>query len=191
MVAFDKEGRIVTVDGGTDRLSVLSLGQNGLAAHERVELEAGCRPNQVAMHPAGGAAYVMHDEAIACHSYDPSTGKFSGEAQRLASAAATGPAAMALHPSGRFLYACERSGGVRSWSLGESGNIRRSLGVQVEQLGELSALHVTPDGSSMIALNRISGTVQQAQIDLTTGTVSAGRVLTRVDSPASLVVLYS
>jgi 6-phosphogluconolactonase (cycloisomerase 2 family) len=191
MVAFDKAGRIVTVDGGTDRLSVLSLDQGGLAAQERVELEAGCGPTQVAMHPAGKASYVMHNEAIVCHSYDSSTGRFSGEAQRLASAGVAGPAALALHPSGRFLYACERGGGIRTWNLGESGNVRRSLGVQVEEMGELSALHVAPDGRSIVAMNRKNGTVQQVQIDAGTGTMSAGRVLTRVNSPASLVVLYS
>jgi 6-phosphogluconolactonase (cycloisomerase 2 family) len=191
MVAFDKEGRIVTVDGGTDRLSVLSLGEDGLAAHERLELEAGCSPNQVAMHPAGGAAYVIHDEAITCHSYDSSTGRFSGKVQQLATAGVAGPAALALHPSGRFLYACERGGGVRGWNLGESGNVRRPLGVQAEEMGELSSLHVAPDGGSMVAMNRVSGTVQQAQIDIATGRIRAGRVLARVDSPASLAVVYS
>lgn len=191
MIAFDKAGRIVTVDGGTDRLSVLSLGQDGLAAQERLELEAGCSPNQVVMHPAGKASYVMHNEAIVCHSYDSSTGSFSREARRLAFAGVDGPAAVALHPSGRFLYACERGGGIRTWNLGESGNVRRSLGVQVEEMGELSALHVAPDGRSIVAMNRKNGTVQQMQIDAGTGTMSAGRVLTRMDSPASLVVLYS
>jgi 6-phosphogluconolactonase (cycloisomerase 2 family) len=170
---------------------VLSLGQDGLAAQERLELEAGCSPNQVVMHPAGKASYVMHNEAIVCHSYDSSTGSFSREARRLAFTGVDGPAAVALHPSGRFLYACERGGGIRTWNLGESGNVRRSLGVQVEEMGELSALHVAPDGRSIVAMNRKNGTVQQMQIDAGTGTMSAGRVLTRMDSPASLVVLYS
>jgi 6-phosphogluconolactonase (cycloisomerase 2 family) len=143
------------------------------------------------MHPAGETAYVVHGEALACHGYDATAGSFSGTARRVASAGVAGPAALALHPSGRFLYACERGGGVRTWNLGESGNVRRSLGVQAEEMGELGALHVAPDGSSMVAMNRISGTVQQAEIDVATGTVRAGRVLTRVDSPASLVVLYS
>jgi 6-phosphogluconolactonase (cycloisomerase 2 family) len=143
------------------------------------------------MHPAGKAAYVMHKEAIVCHSYDSSIGKFSGDPRRLSYAGVAGPAAMTVHPSGSFLYACERGGGIRTWNLSDSGTIRRSLGVQAGELGELRGLHIAPDGRSIVAINRNNGTIQQAAIDPGTGTLSSAKVLTRVDSPASLVVLYS
>lgn len=191
MVAFDPAGRIVTVDGGTDRLSVLSLGADGLTAQHRVELEAGCKPTKVVMHTSGEVAYVMHGDSVTCHSYDPASGRFSGLARHLASDGAQGTAALALHPSGRFLYACERGGGVRGWNLTESGMVRRSLGLQANEMGELSALDLAPDGRSMAGISRTNGTVRHAEIDPGTGSVRAGRVLARVDSPASLVVLYS
>jgi 6-phosphogluconolactonase (cycloisomerase 2 family) len=192
MVAFDKAGRVVSVDSGADRLSVFSLSNEGMAAQERVELEAGCRPTQVIMHPAGEIAYVMHGEAICCHGYDAETGSFSGEVHRLASTGVEGPATLALHPSGRFLYASVRGGGINAWNLSGGGDrLRRSLGVQAEEMGELNALDLAPDGRSMVGMSRSKGTVQRAEIDAATGRLSAGMVMTRVDSPSSLVVLYS
>lgn len=192
MVTFDKRGRVVSVDRGTDRMSMFTLGAEGMTAEQRVEMEAGCRPMQVLVHPAGAAVYVMHGEAISCHGYDAASGSLGGETGRLASAGAEGPATLALHPSGKFLYACERGGGVRSWSLSEDGSaVRRSLGVQAEEMGELSALDLAPDGRSMVGLSRTRGAAQEVTIDPATGRLSAGRVMARVDSPGSLIVLYS
>ncbi|HEU4634748.1 MAG TPA: beta-propeller fold lactonase family protein [Edaphobacter sp.] len=191
MVAFDPAGRIVTVDGGTDRLSVLSLGAEGVTVQHRVELEAGCTPRQVVMHPAGEAAYVMHGGAVTWHSYDVSSGRFSGTARPQASAGMEGLAGLALHPSGRFLYACERGGGLRGWSLTESGIVRRSLPLQATEMGELSAIELAPDGRSLVGISPKDHAVRHAEIDPGTGTVRAGKVLARVDSPSSLVVLYS
>ncbi|HEX2916966.1 MAG TPA: beta-propeller fold lactonase family protein [Edaphobacter sp.] len=191
MVAFDPAGRIVTVDGGTDRLSVLSLGAEGLTAQHRVELEAGCNPRQVVIHPAGEAAYVMRGGAVTWHRYDLASGRFSDAARHMPSAGIEGSAGLAVHPSGRFLYACERGGGLRGWNLTENGMVRRSLPLQASEMGELSAIEVSPDGRSLLGISLKDRAVRDAEIDPGTGTVRAGRVLARVDSPSSLVVLYS
>jgi 6-phosphogluconolactonase (cycloisomerase 2 family) len=191
MIAFDPEGRIVTVDSGTDRLSVLSFGEEGLTAQHRVELKAGCKPTKVAMHPSGEVAYVTHEDAVACHSYEAASGSFSGAVHHMTAAVADTTSALKIHPSGHFLYACERRSGLLVWNLNERGVVRRSLGLQASEMGQLSAIDLAPDGRSMVGVSRTNGTVRYAEIDPGTGSVRAGRVLAHVDSPASIVVLYS
>jgi 6-phosphogluconolactonase (cycloisomerase 2 family) len=193
MVAFDIAGRVVSVDGGADRLNVLSVGDEGIAAHARVGLSTGCRASQVAMHPAGERLYVLQGEAISCHPYDATAGRVSEPTLHLSIAGAKeGPGTMAVHPSGRFLYACQRGGGVAAWDVGSRGDgISRPLGLQVSVMGELHAIEIAPDGRSVVGMNRRRGMIQRAELDPGTGRLRAGDVVAQVNSPSSLVVLYS
>ncbi|RZU39025.1 lactonase family protein [Edaphobacter modestus] len=193
MVAFDTAGRVVSVDGGADRLNVLSVGDEGIRAHARAGLSAGCRASQVAMHPAGERLYVMQGEAISCHPYDATAGRVSEPTQHLSIAGAMeGPGTMAVPPSGRFLYACQRGGGVAAWGMGSRGDgISRPLGLQVAAMGELHAIEIAPDGRSVMGVSRNKGLIQRAELDPGTGRLSAGDVVAQVNSPSSLVVLYS
>lgn len=193
MVAFDSAGRVVSVDGGTDRLNVFSLREGGIEAHARVALDAGSQPTQVSMHPAGDTIYVMHGEGVSCHGYDAKSGTIGGERQRLAMPGMVeGPGTMTVHPSGRFLYGCQRGGGISGWHMASDGSKAiRTLGLQVAEMGELSMIELSPDGKGMVGVSRSKGTVQGAEIDSATGRMQAGRVLARVDSPSSVVVHYS
>jgi len=193
MVAFDKAGRVVSVDEGTDRLNVLSVSEAGIAAHMRAELGDGSSPTQVAMHPAGERIYVMQAEAIACYGYDAAAGRVLEQVQHLPIASAVeGAGAMAVHPSGRFLYACRRDGGVAAWSLTASGDLAaRTSGTQDAGMGELHAIEMAPDGKSLMGINRGRGLIQQAEIDSATGRLMPAAVVARLDSPSSLTMIYS
>lgn len=193
MVAFDKLGRVVSVDGGADRVNVLSVDENGIAAHARAELNAGCRPSQVTLHPAGERLYVMQAESISCHGYDAAKGQVLESIQHLPiTGAVEGPGTMAVHPSGRFLYACQRGGGVAAWSTGSGANgLSKPLAVQIAEVGELHGIEITPDGKSLVGMSRGRGLIQRAEIDPSTGKLRAGSILAWVNSPSSLAVLYS
>jgi len=186
MVAFDGAGRVVSVDGGTERLNVLSL-HEGLSAHERTELKEANGPSQVAIHPSGDKLYVMHAETISCHAYDAKAGKVLGEAYRLP---VKGLGTMVVHPSGDFLYASRKDSGLAVLSL-RNGTTMRPAGAQAQEMGVLSAIEIAPDGRSMVALNRSRGQVLGAELDLADGRVRSSAALAKVDSPASVVVLYS
>jgi 6-phosphogluconolactonase (cycloisomerase 2 family) len=190
MVAFDKAGRVVSVDAGTNRLNVFAVKEGRIEAQERLALDGVSRPTQVSVAPAGDAVYVMHEEGISCHRYDADSGPISGERQQLSmSGTVEGPGTMTVHPSGRFLYASQRGGGIAGWHM--VSNTARPLGLQAAEMGELNAIEVAPDGIGLLGVNRSKGTIQSAEIDPSTGRVQAGRVVARVDSPSSLVVLYS
>lgn len=99
---------------------------------------------------------------------------------------------MAVHPSGRFLYACRRDGGVAAWSLTASGDLAaRTSGTQDAGMGELHAIEMAPDGKSLMGINRGRGLIQQAEIDSATGRLMPAAVVARLDSPSSLTMIYS
>ncbi|QNI35606.1 lactonase family protein [Edaphobacter albus] len=192
MVAFDQTGRILSVDGGTDRLNIFGRGETSLTTHERANLSVGCGASQVEAHPAGSHLYVIQSSGISCHGYDTASGKVSQPVQNLSFPAATeGPSTMAVHPSGNFLYACQQRNGVAAWSVSKMTGRLRSIGTQAVELGELDAIHVAPDGRSLIALNADRGQAAEIQIDATTGRLKESRIVARVNSPKSLAVLYS
>lgn len=192
MIAFDKAGRVVSVDGGADRLNVFSLQEGQIESQERLALDPGCQPTEIAMHPEGDAVYVLRAGGISSHRYETSTGRFSGVQQLSSHEVLEGSGTMAMHASGRFLYASKRGGGVSGWALSNGGSsVAKGLGVQVAEMGELHALALSPDGRSLVGLNRSKGLVQEAEIYAATGKLRSGRVLAQVDSPSSLALLYS
>ena len=56
MVVFDRSGRLVSADLGSDRLSVLSLDTARLSIMGRFAAQAGGGPRQIAFHPDGRLA---------------------------------------------------------------------------------------------------------------------------------------
>ena len=52
-VMFDREGRVLTADQGSDKLNVLALSEGGLAVSSRCEVSAGSGPGCMVMHPDG------------------------------------------------------------------------------------------------------------------------------------------
>lgn len=192
MVTFDQRGRILGVDGGTDRLNVFGPAEATLTTQERANLSVGCGASQVEVHPAGSQLYVVQSSGISCHAYNTASGKVSEPIQNLSFPAATeGPSMMAVHPSGNFLYACQRRDGVTAWSISKATGRLRSIGTQAAELGELDAIHIAPDGRSLIALNAGRGQAAEIRIDVATGRLKQSKIVAQVNSPKSLAMLYS
>jgi 6-phosphogluconolactonase (cycloisomerase 2 family) len=194
MVALDKQGRVISVDEGAGRLNVLSVNENGIAPHTRVELGEGGGATQVTMHPSGNKLYVMQGEAIACHGYDAAEGRVlePTTGHLLVRGAMQGHGAIAVHPSGRFLYVSQRDGGIATWRLTARGDgTKGAPETQAEQLHGLHGLEIAPDGKSLVGISRNRGLIQQAEIDSDTGSLRATETVARLNSPSSLVMLYS
>jgi len=193
MVTFDQQGRAISVDEGTGRLNVFSLDESGITAHARVELQEGCGATQVAMHPNGDKLYLMQGETIACHGYDATEGRVLGSTGHLpVRGAIEGHGAIAVHPSGRFLYASLKDGGIATWRLTARGDGAKSgPEAQAMELRGLHGLEIAPDGKSLVGINRDHGGIQRAEVDADTGRLRAAETVARLNSPSSLVMLYS
>jgi 6-phosphogluconolactonase (cycloisomerase 2 family) len=165
MVVFDRAGRVVSVDLGSDRLSVLKLHTMQLSTAGRYAARAGDGPRQIAFHPDGRLLFVANelDASVACYGYDVEEGRIAGRLGRVATAngGKAGGVIMAMDPAGEFLYTSHRrgAGGVSIWRIvGSTGELRR-LRILDEGGPRLHELTMAADGKSLLGLSREEGAV--------------------------------
>jgi 6-phosphogluconolactonase (cycloisomerase 2 family) len=187
MVVFDRAGRVVSADLGSDRLSVLTLETAPLSIAGRYAARAGDGPRQIAIHPDGRLLFVANelDASVAWYRYDPDEGKIVGRlGQVKASRGNTGGVAMVLDAEGEFLYTTTRSGGggVSMWRIARgTGSLER---LQVEGGPPLHEIAMTADAKCLLGLGREDGAVFGWRI--ANGRLSRGVELTRIASPMSI-----
>jgi 6-phosphogluconolactonase (cycloisomerase 2 family) len=145
------------------------------------------------MHPNGDKLYVLQGETIACHGYDAAAGRVLESTERLPiRRSLEGHGAIFVHPTGRFLYASQKGGGIATWRLTARGDgAKGEPETQATQLRELQSLEIAPDGKGLVGISRSHGLIQSAEIDSDTGRLSATETVARLNSPSSLVMLYS
>ena len=99
---------------------------------------------------------------------------------------------MAMHPSGDFLYTAHRSlgDGVTVWRTNDTTGALRLLQPGSDGLQSLDAMTMAPDGRSLLAFSRISGSVVHWGVDPETGRLAAPVQVTAVPAPRSLAVRY-
>lgn len=192
MAIFDQAGRVVSADLGTGLVSVLGTSNCNLEACGRSFLESGSGPRHIALHPSGDALYVAHEDSLLRFDYNAEAGSIGGLRENLTGAGvADGSKTLSVHPSGKFLFACDSDHGVTAVRVDSSSGAMRRAGRHAEEWGRLEAIEISHDGSSLLAINRERGVVLAATIDTATGQIAALRPLVRVNSPKTLAVVYS
>jgi 6-phosphogluconolactonase (cycloisomerase 2 family) len=192
MVVFDRAGRLVTADLGSDRLSVMSLDAARINVLGRYSVRAGDGPSQIGFHPDGGLLFVANEleASVVCYRYDVSEGRIVGRARRVGTSrdANTDGVVMAMDPAGDFLYTAHRRGsdGVSVWRIArDSGELQ-----QVEVIDEggprLHQMTMTADGKSLLGLSREDGGVFGWRVG--NGQISRGVRLASVAAPMSMAV---
>jgi 6-phosphogluconolactonase len=192
MVVFDRAGRVVSADLGTDRLNVLKLKTAQLAIAGRYAARVGDGPRQVAFHPNGHLLFVANelDASVACYGYDADKGQIVGRRAHVTTACcgSAGGVVMAIDPAGEFLYTSHRrgSGGVSMWRIaGNTGSLQR-LQIVDEGGARLHELAMTPDGKSLLGLSREDGGVFGWGV--VNGQIGPGVQLTSLEAPMSIAV---
>jgi 6-phosphogluconolactonase len=190
MVAFDRAGRVVSADLGSDRLSVLKLCTARLSITGRYAAEAGDGPRQIAFHPDGRLLFVANelDASVACYAYDAEVGRILGRLGQVAAASGgdTGGVVMAMDPAGEFLYTAHRRGsdGVSMWRIARSTGGLQRFQVVDEGGPRLHELIITADGKNLLGLSREDGGVFGWRI--ADAQISRGVQLTSLAAPMSL-----
>jgi 6-phosphogluconolactonase len=192
MVVFDRAGRLVTEDLGSDRLSVLSLDAARLNILGRYSARAGDGPRQIGFHPDGRLLFVANelDASVVCYRYDMSEGRIVGRGGRVATArdGNAGGLVMAVDPAGDFLYTAHREGdgGVSVWRIAcDSGELQR-VEVVDEAGPRLHQMTMTADGKSLFGLSREEGGVFGWRVG--NGKISRGVRLASVAAPMSVAM---
>jgi 6-phosphogluconolactonase (cycloisomerase 2 family) len=190
MVVFDRSGRVIGADLGSDRLSVLKVDAMRLKTAGRYAARTGDGPRQLAFHPDGWLLFVANelDASVACYGYDVEEGRIAGKLGQIATASGwnTGGVIMALDPAGEFLYTAHRrgSGGVSIWRIARSTGGLQLLRIVDEGGPRLHELTMTADGKSLLGLSREDSGVFGWHV--ANGQISAGVKLTSLTAPLSI-----
>ena len=190
MVVFDRSGRVVSADLGSDRLSVLKLDTAPLSITGRFAAQAGAGPRQIAFHPDGRLLFVANelDASVAWYKYDPDEGRIVGRLGQImtASGVSAGGVAMTLDPAGEFLYTTNRWGGagMSMWRIAQGTGALQRLQVVDEGGSPLHEITMTADGKSLLGLSRKDSGVFGWRV--ANGQLSRGVRLTRLAAPMSV-----
>jgi 6-phosphogluconolactonase (cycloisomerase 2 family) len=181
-VMFDREGRVLTADQGSDKVSVLTLSDGELAVSRRYEVTAGSGPTSIVLHPGGRRVYVAHalNGSLSSYSYD-----VAGilDHKQTVRALGTGElAALAIHPSGEMLYS-SHGDAVQAWKIVANGSVEPFSGVEAVRA---SKLHVTADGKSLLALS--SDAVFSMEIDPATCMLTTPVKVASLSRPISIAI---
>lgn len=208
-LSFDVRGeRLLTADLGTDRVSVLKPYAEGmdheLRVAQRVVAARGSGPSQLVLHPSGRFFYVLHelDGSLTGFAYDAASGRVSGQPSHLARLpqAGRGPARLAMHPAGRFLYVSYPRFGatdgvsghgdqIAAWRIAASTGVLQPVqaGVRPQEPARIAAL--APSRDRLFALDYHGGRVLAWDLDSATGRLDRPATVAHPTTPLSLVLV--
>ena len=181
-VMFDREGRVLTADQGSDKLTVLALSNGELTVSSRCEVPAGSGPSSMVLHPDGRRVYVAHalSGSISSFAYE-ATGILDWK-QTVCASAMGNVAALAIHPSGEVLYS-SHGRELQTWKIAGNGGL---LPLQGMEGVKANKLHLTGDGESLLALS--SDAVLRMKIDAATHLPSAPAKVVSLSCSLSIAV---
>jgi 6-phosphogluconolactonase (cycloisomerase 2 family) len=201
MVIFDPTARhLLGTDLGSDRVNVFTLADDKLTLHGRSATQPGSGPHQMAMHPDSHLLYVRNEleASISCYGYNATNGKVLDRLQHVAirpdnSNGQPAAGTMAIHPSGRYLYASDhRCETIAGWHINAATGALTSMKSRIDRLGSPHAITLTPDGSALLVLSQKSDSVFRLPIDTASGHLRQPvQVATLPMTPKSLAVKYA
>lgn len=185
-------------DLGLDELLVYRLDAAAatLAPHGRASLAAGSGPRHFALHPGGKFAWCVNELALTVtgFAFDPATGRFT-EIETLPTIPAeitdrTGfsCAEIAVHPTGKFLYASNRGhDSIAIYAIDEATGRLEFLGVEPTRAKTPRHFAIAPGGGYLLAAGQDSGTVTVFALDPATGKLTFTGESASVPAPVCIL----
>jgi 6-phosphogluconolactonase len=184
-VMFDRVGRVLTADQGSDKLSVLSLRSGELTVGDRCEVTAGSGPTSMVLDPDGKLLYVAHalNGLLSSFDYDATVSRILDRKQAVWASGAGEVAVLAMHPSGKMLYS-SHGDGIQVWKIAANGSLNALPGVGGVHP---NILRVAADGHSLWALS--SDAVLRMKINAATRMLAKPVKIASLCKPVSIAVL--
>jgi 6-phosphogluconolactonase len=190
---------VLAADLGCDEVFVYRFDplDGRLSPHEPAVIvaAAGAGPRHLAIHPSGGAVFVINelDSTVTSYLWDGTRGtlhqrdvvstvpdEFDGE---------NTAAEVAVHPSGRFVYGSNRGhDSIVGFRIGDDGTLRP---VGICSSGGRTPRHFAIDasGTFLLVANQESDSLILFRIDLESGVLSQTRAHATVASPVFVGIL--
>ncbi len=193
------DGRFAFVcDLGLDEVLVYALDtdQATIRPHGSATVKAGAGPRHFALHPGGRHAYCVNelDLTVTAFDFDPQAGtltpiqSLSTLPEGVTDRAGFSCAEIAVHPSGRFLYASNRGHDtIAVYGIAtETGKLSFQAAVPA-QVQTPRHFAIAPDGRHLLTEGQNSNTIAIFSIDPETGMLNFTDRMLAVPAPVSAV----
>jgi 6-phosphogluconolactonase len=195
-VVFDRAGRfIAAADLGTDTVQTLMLRAGDLDRVSAAKVAAGAGPRHLVFSPDGKVLYVTNElnATVTALAYDPATGTIGKELQTISTEPAgyRGPhstAEIALHPSGKFLYASNRGAqSIVGYRIDPATGQLSVIGFADQGVNYPRTFAIDPSGKWLYVANQKADTIVQFAINPQTGELTPTGQVTPSITPVSMV----
>ena len=200
------DGRfIATADLGVDEVQIFRLDDDGTLNQESMVLLAeGAGPRHLTFSPDASVLYVANElnATVTALAYDAETGDLGDDIQTISMvpddfADERSAAEIAMHPSGRFLYATNRevspsasplASSIVAYAVDEETGELTRLGHTFEGIDVPRGMAIDPTGTWLYVAGQNGHDLRQYVIDAETGALTpTGEVL---QSPSPVSVLF-
>jgi 6-phosphogluconolactonase len=196
-VVFDPAGRfIAAADLGIDKVQVFRLTpDSGLARLSQASVAPGAGPRHIAFDPSGHRLYVVNElnATVTALAYDASTGQIGQVLQTISTEPAgyNGPhstAEIAVHPSGKFLYAPNRGhNSIVGYRIDPSTGLLSVIGFAAQGVNFPRNFAIDPSGKWLYVANQKGDTIVQFAINQETGELKPTGRTTPSITPVAIV----
>ena len=195
-VAFDPAGRFVaTADLGIDQVQIFRLTKGRLARVSRASTAPGAGPRHVTFHPNGRILFVVNElnATVTAFAYDPVDGQIGTELQTIATEPPDyrgwqSAAEIAVHPTGRFLYASNRGhNSIVGYRIDPADGLLSVIGHATEGVAFPRSFAIDPSGARLYVANQTADTIVQFRIDPSTGELKPTGQVTASITPVAIV----
>jgi len=176
---------------GTDRVAVygFTAATGALAARTPATAPANSGPRHLALAPDGAHAWVMNERASSVTTYTVGAGGALTAGATVSSlpagfSGANTGAEIAVHPSGRWVYASNRGhNSIAVFDVGTNGALTLAANTPT---GGATPRHfsLVPGGAALLVANQGAGTIHAFHVDLSTGRLTTVGQVAQVTSPA-------
>jgi 6-phosphogluconolactonase len=195
-VVFDPAGRFVAAaDLGIDKVQVFRLIDGGLARVSEAPVAPGAGPRHIAFDLGGKRFYVVNElnATVTAFAYDAATGQIGKELQTVSTEPAgyNGPhstAEIAVHPSGRFLYASNRGhNSIVGYRIDPSTGSLSLIDFATQGVNFPRNFAIDPSGRWLYVANQKSDSIVQFEINPETGELTPTGQVTPSITPVAIV----
>jgi 6-phosphogluconolactonase (cycloisomerase 2 family) len=195
-VVFDPAGRtIAAADLGTDTIQTFRLTEGGLTRVSSASAAPGAGPRHIAFHHSGKVLYVVNElnATVTVLSYDPTTGQIGKPLQTISTEPPgyDGPhstAEIAVHPSGKFLYASNRGyNSIIGYRIDPATSLLTVIGHAKEGVNFPRSFAIDPSGRWLYVANQKGDTIVQFVVNPDTGDLKPSGQVTVSVTPVAMV----
>jgi 6-phosphogluconolactonase (cycloisomerase 2 family) len=195
-VVFDRAGHFIAgADLGIDKVITFRIAGNGLAKVGEASVAPGAGPRHLAFHLSNQVLYVLSElnATVTVFAFDPATGLIGKELQTISTEPEgyNGPhstAEIAVHPSGKFLYASNRGyNSIVGYRIDPATSQLAVIGHVKEGVNFPRSFAIDPAGKWLYCANQKADTIVQFAIDPESGELKPTGQVTKTITPVAMV----